>query len=270
MIKDNNFITNDNINILSDLSSLFINSELTINNNKLYNINFLPFNNKNNYTPIVINNLLLKRNNINKIENLSIKGKINYSSNNINLIDENKMFSSASIYYDIKYFSKIYEIESNDLIIINYDISIENTLFTNNPLYEEKKENKPYLDSNAYKDYLTFKLIFTSIEEIVDYFFVLILIFSILSTILINATSIIKDIKQIAIYISRGYKNQEILFSYLLPTSIYFTASLLLCKHIKLHLLMLPLLINILTITLCYLFIIKRNVHDNLKEDLLC
>lgn len=268
-IKDNKTILSDE-NIYFDLSSLFIDSDLYINNAKLFNANYLPFNNKSNNSPIVINKLFLKRNNIETINSLSLKGNVNYTSNNVDIIEENNMFSTSCIYYDIKYFSKIYRYDSGQQIIINYDISNVGNNFTNNPLYEEKKEDKPYLDSNAYKDYLTFKLIFDSIKDIINYFFILILIFSILSTILINTTLMIKDIKQIAIYISRGYKDSEILLSYFTAPLLYLFMSLPFYKYITIKTIILTFLVNILTISICYFIISKRNVHSNLKEDILC
>ena len=173
VVKDNIDFTIDNENLFYNYNSIFNNSKIRINDIEKINIMFLPFNNKDSkHTNLVINSLFLEVENINNVSTLSVNNNyFKYECSSVDIVYEDNMFSIPCIYYDIKYFSLlINEYESTDLIYINYDISKEDNRFTNNPMFEEKKEDKPYLDSNAYCDYLTFKLVFSTIKRIIDYF----------------------------------------------------------------------------------------------------
>lgn len=260
-----------NENLYYDLSTLFISSDIYINDIKTNNTMFLPFNNKNNYTPIVVNSLYLKRYNVSNIKSLKIIGEINYSNDDIDIIEEENMFTTAYFYYDIKYFSSSNkEYKSSDIVLLDYDFTKYDTRFTNNPLYNEKKEDKPYLDSNAYKDYLTYKLIFDSISDIINFFFIMILIFSCFATSLIYISYMLKDVKNIAIYLSRGYEDYEIIISYIIPSILYFLFSLALLFIIPLYILLFPIIIQLTIILISYKFIKGKNIHNSLKEDVLC
>lgn len=269
-IIDNTDITPDNVNSYYSLENLFTNSTLTINKQYYYNIRYLPFNNSSNNSKIVINSLFMQQQNIEKISTISIKGLINYESNIVDICFENNMFSSPCIYYDIKYFSSLNSNNTN-VILINHDFTKNDSRFTNNPLYENKKEDKPYIDSNAYKDYLTFLLVFDSIELIINYFLYIILTFCIISCILINFSSIMKDIKSIAIFLSKGYSDKELLLSYTLPLVIYTLLALLLNIYINVFLMILISTITyFISILISYYYIKRKNLHTLLKEETLC
>lgn len=275
IVKDNIDLTPNNDNIFYNYNDIFNNSKIKINNIEKINIMFLPFNNKDDtFSHLVVNSLFLEVENIKEISFLSISNNyFEYKDEIINVVNEDNMFSIPCIYYDIKYFSYlINEYENDELILINYDFSKDDNRFTNNPMFEEKKENKPYIDSNAYCDFLTFKMVFSTIKSIVNYFFIMILIFSIISNILINITIIYKDIKKIAIYISKGFEDILIIIPYVIYPTILFVLSLLLCFiNNRLFICFIcSFIIQILSIFISYLYIKKKNIHSILKEDNLC
>ena len=275
IVKDNIDFTPNNDNIFYNYNDIFNNSKIKINNIDKFNVMFLPFNNKDDtFSHLVVNSLFLEVENIKEISFLSITNNyFEYKDEIINVVNEDNMFSIPCIYYDIKYFSYlINEYENDELILINYDFSKDDNRFTNNPMFEEKKENKPYIDSNSYCDFLTFKMVFSTIKSIVDYFFIMILIFSIISNILINITIIYKDIKKIAIYISKGFEDILIIIPYVIYPTILFVFSLLLCFiNNRLFICFIcSFIIQILSIFISYLYIKKKNIHSILKEDNLC
>lgn len=275
IVKDNIDLTPNNDNTFYNYNDLFNNSKVSINSIEKINVMFLPFNNKdNNYSHLVVNSLFLEVENIKELSYLSIDNNyFKYKDDIINVINEDNMFSIPCIYYDIKYFSSLTnEYKNDELVLIDYDFSKGDSRFTNNPMFEEKKENKPYLDSNAYCDFLTFKMVFSTIKSIVNYFFIMILIFSIISNILINITIIYKDIKKIAIYISKGFKDILIIIPYVIYPIILFVVSLLLCliNNKLLICFLCSFAIQILSIYISYLYIKKKNIHSILKEDNLC
>ena len=275
IVKDNIDLTPNNDNFFYNYNDIFNNSKIKINNIEKINVMFLPFNNKDDtFSHLVVNSLFLEVENIKEISFLSITNNyFEYKDEIINVVNEDNMFSIPCIYYDIKYFSYlINEYENDELILINYDFSKDDNRFTNNPMFEEKKENKPYIDSNAYCDFLTFKMVFSTIKSIVDYFFIMILIFSIISNILINITIIYKDIKKIAIYISKGFEDILIIIPYVIYPTILFVLSLLLCFiNNRLFICFIcSFIIQILSIFISYLYIKKKNIHSILKEDNLC
>ena len=154
---------------------------------------------------------------------------------------------------------------------MNYNFNEIDDRFTNNPMYENKKEDKPYLENNALFDYLTFKMIFDSIKTIVNYFFSMTFIFSLVISILINISMIIKDKKQIAIYISKGYSDFQIMLFYIFPLLIY-SLLFLICLYFINRLLssfMLTLLIQLLSIIISYYFIKKKSLNELLKSEYL-
>ena len=275
IVKDNIDLTPNNDNIFYNYNDIFNNSKIKTNNIEKINVMFLPFNNKDDtFSHLVVNSLFLEVENIKEISFLSITNNyFEYKDEIINVVNEDNMFSIPCIYYDIKYFSYlINEYENDELILINYDFSKDDNRFTNNPMFEEKKENKPYIDSNAFCDFLTFKMVFSTIKSIVDYFFIMILIFSIISNILINITIIYKDIKKIAIYISKGFEDILIIIPYVIYPTILFVLSLLLCFiNNRLFICFIcSFIIQILSIFISYLYIKKKNIHSILKEDNLC
>ena len=275
IVKDNIDLTPNNDNFFYNYNDIFNNSKIKINNIEKINVMFLPFNNKDDtFYHLVVNSLFLEVENIKEISFLSITNNyFEYKDEIINVVNEDNMFSIPCIYYDIKYFSYlINEYENDELILINYDFSKDDNRFTNNPMFEEKKENKPYIDSNAYCDFLTFKMVFSTIKSIVNYFFIMILIFSIISNILINITIIYKDIKKIAIYISKGFEDILIIIPYVIYPTILFVLSLLLCFiNNRLFICFIcSFIIQILSIFISYLYIKKKNIHSILKEDNLC
>ncbi len=272
-VKDNQNIECDYYQIFPNINKLFTESEIVINKKVLSNVRFLPFYNQNKETEIVINSLFLINQNLELIDNFEIRGKqINYKSQKITIIEEDNMFSYPCIYYDIVYFSKTLKNYGYDEVyIIDYDFTKKDSRFTNNPLYESKKENKPYIDNNAYKDYLTFELIFSSIQDMVYYYFFMIIVFSFFITILINLTRLLKDKKNIAILISRGYSNFEILLIYM--TSLFLNSLIMIplffiIPQIKVSF-CLAFFLQWITILISYSYLKKRKLHDLLKEEIL-
>lgn len=268
-----NKIKVDNIDVFNSLDDLFNNSSLYIDNHKFTNITFYPFNNTNNNSYLVLNSQFINKYNLSTIDIIVLKSDvINESFRNINVIDETNLFSNPCIYYDIKYFSKYNGFNtSNDKYIINYDFTNIDDRFTNNPMYENKKENKPYLSNNAYYDYLTYKIVFDGISMIVDYFIVIIMIISTIILILINMSFLLKDIKKIGIYISRGFSDFKILMFYIVPLLIY---SLIVFLIIHVHNLflypyVLSMLIYLFSICFSYFLIKQKSLNELLKNEVL-
>ena len=183
------------------------------------------------------------------------------------------MFSIPCIFYDILYFQDYHLAkEKETYVIIDYDFTKIDKRFTNNPLFYEKSEDKPYLESNAYNDYLTYQMVFDSIKSVVDYFFVIILFYSIICSILLNVSIMKKDIKQIAIFISRGYDSFQILLSYQIPLIIYLiiaSISLLFTFDLLVSIII-AYLLQFITIIISYFYIKSKPLHNLLKEDTLC
>ena len=162
--------------------------------------------------------------------------------------------------------------EKETYVIIDYDFTKIDKRFTNNPLFYEKSEDKPYLESNAYNDYLTYQMVFDSIKSVVDYFFVIILFYSIICSILLNVSIMKKDIKQIAIFISRGHDSFQILLSYQIPLIIYLiiaSISLLFTFDLLVSIII-AYLLQFITIIISYFYIKSKPLHNLLKEDTLC
>lgn len=270
-IKDsiNNF--NDSF-VYYGLEEFFLNCKIYINNHPRENIIFLPFNNKDRHSKIVINQLFLENQNFQNINSFKIKHQLfEYECEKIDIIEEKGMFVTPCVYYDIVYFNTFNLPVTSQKYLLNFDFTKYDNRLTNNPLYYEKKEDKPYADSNAYHDYLTFEMVFNSIKDIVNYFFLIVLLFSIIITILLFLVQLLKDQKIIAIYKSNGYSDLIILSTYLLPIGLYSLPIFILL--IKFKLLLFPLLISffiqIFFIILIYKVIKKQNLHQLLKEDTL-
>ncbi len=272
-VKDDSSLSCDYKTIFPNIDDWFMKSEVFINNKKLNNLRFSPFYNQKNMTKIVVNSLLLENQNIDKITSFQLKGEfVSFKSANIQIVEEDNMFSFPCIYYDLVYFAqKNQNIDYQSVYLIQYDFTKKDTRFTNNPLFEVKKENKPYVDNNAYKDYLTYEMVFTSIQDIVNYFFLIILFFSFAITILIQFSRLLKDKKNIAILLSRGYSDLEILLIYFTSTIINSLIILPICFLIKKMWLsfLLSILLQILTSVLCYGYLKKKKLHNLLKEEIL-
>ena len=270
-IKDNeNLDVNEN-NIFIDLSADFENLELIINGINFGRVKYLPFYNKKSYSPLVLTNSLLEMLNVKQIDNLKLSN--NQTFENIDIIEENGMFSSPCAYYDIAYFESIHQSnEKENYVIVDYDFTSLDDRFTNNPLFEPKKENKPYLESNAYNDYLTYLMVFDSIKSIIDYFFVVVIVYSIISLVLLNVSIMKKEAKQIAILISRGYSNFQILLSYLISIVLYFLISLfsLFIEKKMIISLLLAAFIQLFSLLVSYFYIKSKPLHNLLKEETLC
>ena len=271
LIKDNN---NNNIeldinnNIYPSIDNQLNSSNVFINNIKMHTVTFIPYKSYDN-SKILVSDLLVNKYKINKIDSIRIQSDlVNETFNDVQIIKENNMFSKSCIYYDIDYFYKYYDRHiDNNLYIVNYNFNEIDDRFTNNPMYENKKEDKPYLENNALFDYLTFKMIFDSIKTIVNYFFSMTFMFSLVISILINISMIIKDKKQIAIYISKGYSDFQIMLFYIFPLLIY-SLLFLICLYFINRLLssfMLTLLIQLLSIIISYYFIKKKSLNELLK-----
>ena len=134
-------------------------------------------------------------------------------------------------------------------------------------MYSKLKEDKPYLDSYAYQDYLTYLMIFDSLKSIVDYYLTIIIFYCITTSILINFSLIIKDKKKVAILISKGIKDKFILLHYMIPLFV-FSFVFLFFKSITL-IVLLSLSIQILTIMISYYLVKRNSLYKLLKEEYL-
>ena len=104
------------------------------------------------------------------------------------------MFTVPCIYYNVSFFNeKIKNFFNDELIIINYDFTNKDSRFKETSIYDTTTAQ--HLSSNAYNDYLTYKLVFDSIKEIINSFFSFIFIYSIIVAILFNFSLINKGIK---------------------------------------------------------------------------
>lgn len=270
-IKDNTTLISNEDNIFVDITNELIKAEIKINDINIINKNLLPFNNQNDYSNIVINTLLLDRLNLSYVEKVKIKyNDVNYTFNNIDIVDENNTFTIPTIYYDFKYFNSLINIDTNELIYISKDYNFDDR-FTNNPMYIDKQEDKPYLDSYAYQDYLTFLSLFDSLKGIIDYYVIIIVTYCIITSILINFSILNKDSKKIAILLSKGIKDRYIIFYYIIPSLIFtvlFFIFAFLIKSIFIVVLIL-LIIQILTILISYYLLKRKSLYKLLKEEYL-
>lgn len=225
-VIDNDSLLFDGKEIFYDYSNELKSTYVYLDGARYINIQFKPYRSKND-KHLIVNKSLLDIYNIDIVSKISFTlYEIKYVEDNIDIVRQDMMFSSPCIFYDVVYFNNLYKIINDKLVITDYDFKRVDDRFTNNPLFENKKENKPYLNNDAYLDYLTYLLVFNSIKDITNYFFIIITIYVIIVSILVNISVLIKDIKQIAIYISRGYNILYIYFSYFLSLVLY---SLLLC-----------------------------------------
>ena len=267
-IKDNTNLKENNKDIFIDMSKEVLNSKIYINDISVFNINVEPFNNKGS-SSVVINTLLLDNLNINEINSFKIKGdNIDYLTHTVDIIYEENMFSVPTIYIDNEFFLNNYDTNNKSYILISPSF-IYDERFTNNPLFENKKDSKPYLDSKAYQDYLMVEMIFTSLQDIVNYYFIMIFFYTIVCSILINVSLCYKDIKRIGIYISKGYDDYQIMLIYVLPLFIYFVISLLfLLISIKSIIsILITFLLQIISIIASFYFIKNKSLNTLLKEE---
>lgn len=266
-IKDNKNIKVNNDDIFYSFDNIFTNSTIMINNEKYTDISFKGSNNND---ILVVNTKLLDLLNINKINAITIINEhFVYNSNQVKIIEEDNMFTIPCIYYNVTYFNKkITNYYNNELIIINYDFTIKDKRFNEASLYDDN-EVEQYLSSNAYNDYLTYKLVFASIKEIIKSFFSFIFIYSIVVAIFFNFSLINKDIKEIAIYLQRGFKRIYIISSYFIPLLIYNAISLVISIFIK-KIFISMLLVNVicaLALLISFIIIIRKPLNESLKED---
>lgn len=267
-IKDNIDLKENSKDIFIDMSKEVLNSKIYINDISVLNVNVEPFNNKGN-TNVVINTLLLDNLNIKEINSFKIKGdNIDYLTHNVDVIFEENMFSVPTIYVDNEFFFNNYDTDTKSYVLISSSFIFDDR-FTNNPIFENKKENKPYLDSKAYQDYLMVEMIFASLQDIVNYYFLMIFFYTIVCSILINISICYKDIKRIGIYISKGYDDYQIILIYILPICIYFLISLLfLLVSIKSIIsILIAFLLQIVSIIISYYFIKIKSINTLLKEE---
>lgn len=267
-IKNNTSLKENNIDIFLDMSKEVKDCKILINDISILNIEIEPFKNKGN-SNVVVNNKLLKHLNIKKINTLKIKGEnITYQSNNIDVINEDNIFTTPTIYIDNDYFLTHFSSKYQQYILISNSFNFDDR-FTLNPMYTSLKENKPYLDSKAYQDYLTVDLIFTSLKDVVNYYFIAIFFYSTICSVLINVSIIYKDIKQIGIYISRGYEDYQIILFYVFPLIIYYVIFmfLLLISFKMIFCLLFSFIIQLLSILISYYYIKNKSIYLLLKEE---
>ena len=276
---ENGTLDIDNTIIFQDYQEVLSSSEVFLNGDKYNQIVLLPFINDDK-EEFVITSSLLDGYGIEKLNEIRVENsyfKIN--SKNFKIITQNEMFSTPCIYYNYKYISSYLSSYTSDkTIYVSNTIPIDDRL-TTNPLYEENNDNKPYLDSMAMKDYLTYKMVFTSIEMIINYYFIMCFAYAFISSLLLQISSILKDIKIIAIFRSRGVKTITLLLTYSIPLIIY---SLILSGLIMIALYVFKLaysyliasiasnLIVLMAIIIAFMYIKHRPIHENLKEEEIC
>ena len=268
-IIDNDDLSFDGKEIFYDYSNELKSTYVYLDDARYINVQFKPYKSKND-KHLVMNKSLLDIYNINTISKISFTlFGIKYVEDNIDIVKQDMMFSSPCVFYDVVFFNDLYKIQNDKLVITDYDFKRVDDRFTNNPLFENKKEDKPYLNNDAYLDYLTYLLVFNSIKDITNYFFIIIIIYVIIVSILVNISILIKDIKQIAIYISRGYNIFYIYFSYFLSLVLY---SLLLCPlmfiDIKLIIyIIFSLIIQAFSLLIGLIYIKHKPLYNLLKEE---
>lgn len=268
-IKDNDCIIEDNFEVFIDISDIFNTSFVKINNVRVNNINFLPFNNKESNSIFVINTILLEQLNIQTVEKIDVSNNFfDITCSDVDIIKENNMFTLPLIYFDFKYFLK-FDISYDKYIFISDTFTFDNR-FTNNPLYEQKNEDKPYLDSLALNDYLTFSLIFSSIEQIIDSYLLCLIFYCFIICILINVSIMLKDIKKISIFILKGIFHYKLLLMYVLPLTLYFLIFLIFATFINniIFPIFISFLLQFFSLIISFYFISYRSLHSSLKEDM--
>lgn len=268
-IKDNKDLKDNNVDIFIDISNVLSNSTVKINNNSITNVSFQPFINHDTDYHIAINTMFLKQLNISDVNEIKIVNEyFKITFNKIKIINEDNMFTIPLIYFDLFYFNK-FKIITDSYVYVSDDYIFDDR-FTNNPLYEQKKEDKPYLDSLALNDYLTFDLIFDSIKQIIDSYFLSILIYCFIINILIYVSLIIKEAKKIAIFILKGISIYKLLLMYVIPLIIYFFIFLII--SIFLNDLFLPTLlsffIQFISLVVTFFILTNKSLFKNLKEDM--
>ncbi|MDY2888001.1 MAG: ATP-binding cassette domain-containing protein [Candidatus Caccosoma sp.] len=265
-IKKNIDLKTNNKDIFYSFDNIFTNSTIMINNEKY---NDITFKGANSNDILAINTKLLDLLNINEASTINIINEyFVYNSNQVKIINEDNMFTIPCIYYNVTYFNKkITNYKNDELIIINYDLTNKDKRFENVSFYDDTASQ--HLSSNAYNDYLTYKLIFDSIKEIINSFFSFIFIYSIIVAILFNFSLINKDIKEIAIYLQNGFKRLHIISSYFIPLLIYSLIILIVSLFIR-KIIASMLIVNIiytLTLVIPFIIIIKKPLNESLKED---
>lgn len=265
-IKNNINIKADNKNVFYSLDSIFNNSVITINNQKCTDISFKCANNKD---ILAINSKLLDLLNINEVNSINILNEyFVYNSKQVKIIYEDNMFTVPCIYYNVSYFNeKIKNYFNDELVIINYDFTNKDSRFEEASIYDDTTSQ--HLSSNAYNDYLTYKLVFDSIKEIINNFFSFIFVYSIIVAVLFNFSLINKDVKEIAIYLQKGFKRFYIISSYFIPLLIYNLIILIFSIFIK-KITTSMVIVNIiytLTLLISFILIIKKPLNESLKED---
>ena len=265
-IKNNINIKADNKNVFYSLDSIFNNSVITINNQKCTDISFKCANNKD---ILAINSKLFDLLNINEVNSINILNEyFVYNSKQVKIIYEDNMFTVPCIYYNVSYFNeKIKNYFNDELVIINYDFTNKDSRFEEASIYDDTTSQ--HLSSNAYNDYLTYKLVFDSIKEIINNFFSFIFVYSIIVAVLFNFSLINKDVKEIAIYLQKGFKRFYIISSYFIPLLIYNLIILIFSIFIK-KITTSMVIVNIiytLTLLISFILIIKKPLNESLKED---
>lgn len=272
LVKDYKDFYVDNQNTFYTLNDFFLSSKTIINGKGRNQIVFSPFYNEDENKRLVCNQKILNLLNIDMINSIEIcNNDFYYKDDSVEKVIENGMFVKACIYYNINYFSHVIKQKDNQICIVNHDFTKYDERFTNNPLFMEKKEDKPYLESNAYLDYLTYQMVFDSIKMIVSYYFIIVLIIAIITSYLITLFHLTKDMKKIAIFISLGYNDFYIVFSYILPYFIFIIP--LLCISIFIIDLLaysfLSFFIQMIMVTITYQSFKKKKLNDLLKEETL-
>lgn len=265
-VKNNVDIKTDNKNVFYSFDTIFNNSAITINNQKCTDVSFKGSNNKD---VLAINTKLLDLLNINEVNTINILNEyFVYNSKQVKIIYEDNMFTVPCIYYNVSFFNeKIKNFFNDELIIINYDFTNKDSRFIETSIYDTTTSQ--HLSSNAYNDYLTYKLVFDSIKEIINSFFSFIFIYSIIVAILFNFSLINKDVKEIAIYLQKGFKRLYIISSYFIPLLIYDLIILIIAIFIKKTIISM-IIVNIiyaLALLISFILIMKKPLNESLKEE---
>ncbi len=273
-IKNYQGIPNDS-NILLDLSDSLTNCKVFLNDICFLSIPLKPFY-KEDETIFYVSSSLIDSFNIDTIQEITLSNKNIYlKSKEIKFINEEGMFASSCIYYNYNIIkNNLKNIEKKNYLYYSETLIKENEYFTNNPLFTNNDSALPYLESNALLDYLTYEMVFSSIKKIIEYFVLIIFFYSIITSIILVISTIIKSLKQIAILLARGINIYQILFSHLIPVFIYFFIALIIAILININYfyigIILTTFILIIANIIGIIYIKNQSINNLLKEDFLC
>lgn len=221
----------------------------------------------------VMNDLLAAQFPGNKMHQIRLTWKKKQLQAIVKVIIENQLFSTPVLYYSYFSLRDFYnQSDSSKLYFISETISLNDSRFSINPLYEKKERSLPYLNSNAMKEYLTYQLLIDSLTYIVQGYALLIFLYCLATSVFLLFATINQDQKELAILLQRGVSSFRLLVHYLFPLCLIslFSLLLLLWSASFFYGILFTFMIQLTATVFSYLKIKKTSVHELLKEDFLC